>query len=124
MDYIFALSALSWPFYLRVEQDENFHLLILNKLGNLATKHEYSLLCYGIDKICSNRTPTIQNLRGTKGMKTFSQGASFIHSSQYPWALLSREEKEPQRALAYHSCSPGLRHFLSEISFLFRKVFL
>ena len=25
----------------------------------------------------------------------------------------SREEKEPQRALAYHSCSPGLRHFLA-----------
>lgn len=57
-------------------------------------------------------------------MKTFIQGASFIHSSQYPGALLSREEKEPQRALAYHSCSPGLRHLLSELSFLLRKVFL
>lgn len=53
-------------------------------------------------------------------MKTFSQGASFIHSSQYPGALLSREEKKPQRALAYHSCSPGLRRLLSELSCLFR----
>lgn len=57
-------------------------------------------------------------------MKTFSRGASFIHSSQYRGALLSREEKESQRALAYHSCSLGLRHLLSELSFLFPKVFL
>ena len=56
-------------------------------------------------------------------MKTFSQGASFIHSSQYPGALLSREEKEPQRALAYHSCSPGLCHLPSELSFFFPKSF-
>ena len=91
MDYIFALSALSWPFYLRVEQDENFHLLILNKLDNLATKHEYSLLCYGIDKICSNRTPTIQNLKiiakGHKGNENFQSRRKFHPQQSVSWGF-------------------------------------
>ena len=56
-------------------------------------------------------------------MKTFSQGASFIHSSRYPGALLSREEKESQRALAYHSCSPGVTPFAVGIIFFVPKNF-
>ena len=56
-------------------------------------------------------------------MKTFSQGASFIHISQYPGALLSKEEKEPQRALAYHSCSPGATPFAVGIVFFVPKSF-
>ena len=91
MDYIFALSALSWPFYLKVEQDEKFRLLILSKLDNLVTNHEYSLLCYGMDKICSNGTPTIQNLKtiakGQEGNENFQSRCKFHPQQLVSWGF-------------------------------------
>ena len=56
-------------------------------------------------------------------MRTFSQGAGFIHSSQYPGALLSREEKESQRALAKCSPRPGDTPFAVGIIYLAAKNF-